>query len=263
MRTTIASKILGTALGLFALMALASTLSFVMANQVGSHVDRLSSDYIPAYGNLARANARSLEQALALRRLLLAAAVPSPDPNAVAAERAAFDQKGADFITELNKARDRINKEIDSGSAFADPLELARIDVRIAGMIDDDQRHYTDEVDRLLKSIAAGNVGAVTGETRRIEALRDEMDQWLDDVRTDLFRVVHDAAKITRDSQTRVTIIGAVLTALAAALGLVVATIISSGLARPLRRLLEGTKAVEAGRLESTCSWRRATQSVG
>ena len=44
----------------------------------------------------------------------------------------------------------------------------------------------------------------------------------------------------------------AALTVLAAILGLVFAILVSDGVTRPVRRLLEGTRAVEAGRLDET-----------
>jgi adenylate cyclase len=47
-------------------------------------------------------------------------------------------------------------------------------------------------------------------------------------------------------------IIAIVLTALAAALGLIFSVIVSTGLTRPVRRLLEGARAVEAGKLDQT-----------
>ena len=46
--------------------------------------------------------------------------------------------------------------------------------------------------------------------------------------------------------------IAIVLTALAAALGLVFSVIVSTGLTRPVRRLLEGARAVERGELDRT-----------
>jgi class 3 adenylate cyclase len=249
MRTTIASKILGAAVVLIALMALASSMSFYMSDEVGSRIERLSSAYIPAYGQLAHANVLSLQQALALRRLLLAARADRPDQAEVKAQHEAFDAYGAAVRKELEAARSHLNAEIASDNAFADPVALARIDARIAAAMGDDQRHYDDEVARLLKSMDAG-AADITDEGKRVEALRDEINGHLEEIRGDLFSVVRDAATSTHRSQTRVIVIGAVLTALAAALGLVVAGLISGGLVRPLRRLLEGTRAVEAGRLE-------------
>jgi class 3 adenylate cyclase len=60
-----------------------------------------------------------------------------------------------------------------------------------------------------------------------------------------------DAAK-TVQKQRQAMVIAAVLTALAAALGLVFAALVSGGMTRPVRRLLDGTRAVEAGHLDET-----------
>jgi len=47
-------------------------------------------------------------------------------------------------------------------------------------------------------------------------------------------------------------IIAALLTLLAAILGLVFSALVSAGVTRPVRQLLEGAKAVEAGHLDGT-----------
>ena len=47
-------------------------------------------------------------------------------------------------------------------------------------------------------------------------------------------------------------VISAVVTALAATLGLVFALLVSGGITRPVRQLLQGTREVEAGRLDGT-----------
>jgi class 3 adenylate cyclase len=60
-----------------------------------------------------------------------------------------------------------------------------------------------------------------------------------------------DAAVTTRD-QRRTIAVSAVLTGLAAILGLTFSMFVSSGITRPVRRLLEGTRAVEAGKLDGS-----------
>ena len=64
-RNSIRQKIVGIAAGLIVLAVITSLLSMVMAGQVGHLLDELNNRYIPAYGDLARANVRSLERALA------------------------------------------------------------------------------------------------------------------------------------------------------------------------------------------------------
>src|ERR1700704_4106621 len=57
-------------------------------------------------------------------------------------------------------------------------------------------------------------------------------------------------ADLTTQQQHRVTLIAAFLTLLAAILGLVFSLLVSAGVTRPVQRLLEGAKAVEAGDLD-------------
>src|SRR5947207_689959 len=59
------------------------------------------------------------------------------------------------------------------------------------------------------------------------------------------------SAATVRKHQT-VMVVAIVLTVLAATLGLVFSIIVSTGLTRPVHRLLEGTRAVEAGKLDET-----------
>jgi class 3 adenylate cyclase len=64
-------------------------------------------------------------------------------------------------------------------------------------------------------------------------------------------QVRSDAALTMRDQQKNIAI-SALLTALAAILGLTFSMFVSSGITRPVRRLLEGTRAVEAGQLDGS-----------
>jgi hypothetical protein len=69
---SIRRKIVGIALGLVVLMVATSILSMLMASRAGHLLDELTNKFVPAYGDLARANVRSLERALALRQMVIA-----------------------------------------------------------------------------------------------------------------------------------------------------------------------------------------------
>ena len=79
LRPTIRKRILGIALGLIVLMAITSALSTVMTRKIAHQLDEFSTKYVEAYGHLARMNIRSLEQALALRRMVIAKMQSPPD----------------------------------------------------------------------------------------------------------------------------------------------------------------------------------------
>src|SRR5262249_60515624 len=70
-RLSIRRKIMAIAVALIVLMTITAILSMVWVIEVGHRLQELTYSYIPAYGNLARADIRSLERALALRRLVM------------------------------------------------------------------------------------------------------------------------------------------------------------------------------------------------
>ena len=62
---------MGIAVVLIVLMTITAILSMVWVIEVGYRLQELTNSYIPAYGHLARTNIRSLERALALRRMVI------------------------------------------------------------------------------------------------------------------------------------------------------------------------------------------------
>ena len=246
---SIRRKIMGIAIGLIVLMAVTAFLSLASAIQVGEQQDELTQSYIPAYGNLARANLRSVERALELRRIVIAK-LRSPS-NDVAALRAKFDAKGQEFESEIQSARRLINELIEKDTAAGDARSLVRLQTRLDAAVDDSRRHLNDEVDRLLKLLeeGEGNTTAIDDSLTRVDALRDELNGKLDAIRADMLALLRADADLTTQKQRRVTLIAAFLTLLAAVLGLVFSLLVSAGVTRPVRRLLEGARAVEAGNL--------------
>ena len=244
---SIRRKIMGIAIGLIVLMAVTAFLSLASAIQVGKQQDELTQSYIPAYGNLARANIRSVERALELRRVVIAK-LQSPS-NDVAALRAKFDAKGQEFESEIQSARRLISELIEKNTAAVDARSLVRLQTRLDAAVDDSRRHLNDEVDRLLKLLEEGNTTAIDESLTRVDAFRDELNGKLDAIRAEMLALLRADADLTTQKQRRVTLIAAFLTLLAAVLGLVFSLLVSAGVTRPVRRLLEGAKAVEAGNL--------------
>jgi adenylate cyclase len=88
---SIRQKIIGISAGLIILAVITSVLSIVLTSRVGHLLDEVTSKYIPAYGDLARVNIRSLERSLALRRMIIAKLQKPPDE----AGYAASERRGA------------------------------------------------------------------------------------------------------------------------------------------------------------------------
>ena len=94
-RLSIQKKIMGIAVVLIVLMAVTAVLSMMSVMQVGERLEEMTHSYIPAYGDLARANIRSVERGLALRRMVIEKMKSSSSAERFAAIRSAIDAKGA------------------------------------------------------------------------------------------------------------------------------------------------------------------------
>lgn len=241
---------MGIAVTLIVLMAVTAVLSMISVMQVSARLEELTSSYIPAYGNLARTNIRSLERSLELRRMVIERIRSPFGSDRLTEIRQTFETKGAESEREAEAARALINGLIKKGVTFSDPTALARLDTRIETALTVLRNHLNSEIERMLPLLQTGDTKAIDDGLARVDSLRNELNQSLDSVRADMFTLLRDEADRTRQKQSQVTIIAALLTVLAAIMGLVFSMLVSAGMTRPVRRLLEGARAVEAGHLE-------------
>jgi class 3 adenylate cyclase len=251
-RLSIRRKIMGIAVTLIVLMAITAVLTMVLVMQVGTRIEELTHSYIPAYGNLARANIRSLERALSIRRIIIEKIQSPADDTQYKALRDTFEAQAGQVEQEIQAARALLRGLIEKGPSFGDTVRLTQLDSRIDALNSDSRRRLNAENTRLLAALDSGDAKALAEERDRVDELRDELDQKLDSVRADMLALLRTDADMTIRKQNQVMLIAVALTLLAAILGLVFAMLVSAGVTRPVRRLLEGARAVEAGDLEGT-----------
>ena len=252
LRPTIRKRILGIAIGLIFLMAITSALSTVMTRKIAHQLDELSTKYVEAYGHLARMNVRSLEQALALRRMAIAKMQMPPDDAGFADRQKVYEAKEAEIDQEAQAARALINSIIDDTSTESDNARLGRIDDRIEHVNSDLRRYLGEEYKKLLPLLEARKFAEAMAGLARTDTLRDEFNRKVEEIRTDMLTQVRADAKVTMRDQNTAIVISVILTVLASILGLLFSLFISTGITGPVRRLLDGTRAVEAGRLDGS-----------
>jgi class 3 adenylate cyclase len=251
-RLSIRRKIMGIAVALIALMAITAVLTVVLVMQVGARLEDLTYSYMPAYGDLARANIRSLERSLSIRRIIIEKYLSPADHGQYAALRNRYDALGGQIELEILAARALIHGLTEKNPASGDAVATSQFESRIDSINDDSRRHLNAENERLLAVLDAGDTKKIAEEMERIDRLRDELNGKLEGIRSDMLVLVSKDANLTVQKQHEVMLISVVLTVLAAILGLMFAALVSSGVTRPVRRLLEGAKAVEAGDLHGT-----------
>jgi adenylate cyclase len=249
MRFPIGLKVFGIAVGLLILMAAAALLSMRMTRTVDGQLAIIDENYFPAYVALAQANIRTVEESAFVRRLLLA--IERGDNVAKLGQlRQQVADTGKRSDERISDARQFINRQIADPLDFDDNIALARLDDKIEALQEKRQR-YESVLGRLLAAADTGDkplTGQLLGE---LDDWRDDFDHKIDAARNEMRRLASAAIVGTRDYQRRVVAIGVALLALAAALGLAFAALVTLGLVRPVRRLLLGTAAVEHGALDT------------
>jgi adenylate cyclase len=251
-RLSIRRKIMGIAVTLIVLMAITAVLTMMLVMQVGGRIEDLTYRYIPAYGDLARANVRSLERALSIRRVVIEKLQPSADAARYRSLRDRYEALDGQVELEIQAARALIHGLIEKGPSFADVATLGRFETRLDAINDDSRRRLNAENRRLLALLDAGETKAIDDELERIDELRDDLDRKLDSIRADMLVLLREDANETVAKQEQVMLISVALTLIAGVLGVVFAMLVSAGVTRPVRRLLEGARAVEAGDLGGT-----------
>jgi class 3 adenylate cyclase len=251
-KQSIRRRIVAIAVGLIILMVAISVLSMVMVGRVGHLLDELTARYIPANAHLTRINILSLERALALRRMVIAKMQDPPDVIGYRLRKQLYDAKDAEVDGEVEAARQLINAIIDDTSTPSDNAALARIESRIESLMSDARRHLKQESGELLSELEAQDFAAVRRSLARVDSLRDELDEKVDTVRSEMLKVSYGAVATIRSEQTQAVLISAAVTLLAAIVGLIFANLVSGGIIRSVRQLLEGTRAIEAGRLDQS-----------
>ena len=243
---------MGIAVALIALMAITAVLTVALVIQVGARIEDLTYSYMPAYGDLARANIRSLERSLSIRRIIIEKYLSPGDRSQYTALRNRYDALGGQMELEIQAARALIHGLTEKNPAFGDAVTTSQFESRIDAINDDSRRHINAENERLLAMLDTGDTTKIAEEMERIDQLRDELNAKLEGVRSDMLVLLRKDANMTVEKQHEVMLISLVLTVLAAILGLVFAALVSTGVTRPVRRLLEGARAVEAGNLQGT-----------
>ncbi|WP_316189961.1 adenylate/guanylate cyclase domain-containing protein [Bradyrhizobium sp. SZCCHNR3142] len=254
-RKSIRQKIIGIAAGLIVLAVITSILSMVLASRVGHLLEELTGRYIPAYGHLARVNIKSLERSVALRRMMGARMMEAaPDQASYAEQLKRFQELDADVAREAAAARQLINAIIEDPSTPSDNAALGRLDARIEATMSDLRRRVNEDSARVIERLDAHDFPEAARMMAEVDQLRDEFNGRIDGIRADMLGQVEASAATVVSEQRHAIAISAAVTAIASVLGFVFAMLVGSGITQPVMRLLEGTREVEAGRLDQPIS---------
>jgi adenylate cyclase len=251
MRFTISAKIFGIAVALLLLMSMVALLNLHMTHLVDVQLAVVNQNYVPGFADLERAHIHKLEESNVSRRILLAfdqGAAPDSAEVAALRERLAAAAKAAD--DGLAAARRSINDQLENPLDFGDDIALARLDTTL-GFLQEERQIYQAMLGELLTGRPADPPTEAARRLANLDRWRDDWDRRMNAARAAMRKIAEDAIADTRGYQQRIVAIGLALLAITVVLGLLTAALVTKGLVRPVRRLVEGTVAVERGALDT------------
>jgi class 3 adenylate cyclase len=250
MRFTIGLKIFGVAMGLLSLMVLAALIGLRMTRTVDDELGELVNDYFPAYAALAQASTYAEQRSAYIRRLMLAFAEHPRDEGKISELHRRVLAASAASDEGIAETRRLLNRQIADAFSVDDDVSLGRLDTQIGFL--QEQRKRSAAVFLKLFDAARNNRDA------EADSLLDELDTILDDFehritadQAEMRRLAEEAVHGTRTYQRHVVEMSLLLVIAAGLLGVTVAAAVTTGLVRPVRRLVAGTAAVEGGALDT------------
>jgi adenylate cyclase len=249
MRLPISLKIFSITTALLALMVVVTWLSVLNFHQLNNQVRALADYYLPLQQQVASVEILIRQQIVHMERVMAGMEVARPDPEFLAAESNGFDMRGvnADQIVD-SSLRMLGEAEAEKG------IELDRVTLAVLGKqlpaIQTARQHFH-------RTFRLFQIEAEEGTPRSQQIVRETLLREKDTVDIEIGKTIDILNKLTQDTaiqakaeEKRATTLNWIVTAIATTLGLIFATFVTRSLVDPVKRLVGGTRAVEAGDLD-------------
>ncbi len=249
MRLPISLKIFSITTALLVLMVVVTWLSVLNFRQLNNQVQALSDYYLPLEQQVGSVEILIRDQMVHMERVIAGMAAAHPDPEYLAKESTAFDMRGINADQIIDSSLRMLHEaEAEKG------IELDRVTLAVLGkelpLIQTARQHFH-------MTFRQFQIEAEEGTPRSQKIVRDSLLREKDAIdieiqkTTDLLnKLTQDTAKQAKAEEARATTLNWIITAIATALGLIFAGFVTRSLVDPVKRLLHGTRAVEAGDLD-------------
>ncbi len=249
MRLPISLKIFSITTALLVLMVVVTWLSVLNFRQLNNQVRALSDWYLPLQQQVASVEILIRQQIVHMERVMAGMEVARPDPEFLANESNGFDMRGVN----ADQIVDSSLRMLGEAEAQKD-LKLDRVTLAVLGKqlpaIQTARQHFH-------RTFRLFQIEAQEGTPRSQKIVRETLLREKDTVDIEIGKTIDILNRLTQDTaiqakkeEKRATTLNWIVTAIATALGLIFAGFVTRSLVDPVKRLVGGTRAVEAGDLD-------------
>ena len=249
MHPTISIKIFGIALGLLMLMALVTGLSAWNLKKVNNEVAALADYYVPLEQRISGMHSDLRDELIHVGRLMQLLQSKPLDAKAIDEERRLKEEKAAQTDRDIAETVQFVQAALSP----ANPIDIDRAKVGILQNelpdISAAHSHLQETIALLLAEREQGNPRSIRVAQDILRQERQAVDKEIRKVTSSLQTLTKDSADRARDLEQRAIKVNWGITTGASILGLIFAALITRTLVKPVKQLLQGTKAVEQGDL--------------
>jgi len=249
MKLPISLKIFSITTALLALMVVVTWLSVLNFRQLNNQVRAFSDYYLPLQQQVASVEILIRDQMVRMERVMAGMEAAKPDPEYIAKESNAFDMRGINADQIVDSSLRMLNEAMAEKGIELDRVTLAVLGKELPS-IQTARQHFH-------ATFRQFQIEAQEGTPRSEKIVRDALLREKDAVDVEIGKTIDLLNKLTQDTasqakaeEARATTLNWIVTAIATALGLIFAAFVTRSLVDPVKRLLGGTRAVEAGDLD-------------
>jgi adenylate cyclase len=249
MRLPISLKIFSITTTLLALMVIVTWLSVLNFRNLNNQVRALSDYYLPLQQQVASVEILIRQQMVHMERVMGGMEAARPDPDFLARESFNFDMRGVNADQIVDSSIRMLDEALAAEGIELDRVTLSLLERQLPA-IQTSRQHFH-------ATFRQFQIEAEEGTPRSQKLVRDALLREKDTVDVEIQKAIDLLNKLTQDTarqakaeEARATWLNWIITAIATLLGLIFAAFVTRSLVDPVKRLLGGTRAVEAGDLE-------------
>jgi adenylate cyclase len=247
---SLGAKFVGLTAGLILLLSLTAFISLRNSAETVRQIQFVVDFATPTYGAFARSHIRSLEQAVSLRRALLAAEDAATPDAWIAESIEDFLTAQHRFHSEMADAERLLGEQRDHVYAAGAARDMRTLTDAFAALTALTQV-YEKETGACIAAIQARSVAEARQRLTTIDNVRDELGVRLETLRAGMYGVLQTISHEAQTAQARAQTATIVVFVLSSILGLGVAAIGAVRLIRAIRSVVRGAEAVEGGNLDT------------
>ena len=249
MRLPISLKIFSITTALLVLMVIVTWLSVLNFRQLNNQVRALADWYLPLEQQVASVEILIRQQMVHMERMLAGMEVARPDAEFLAKESNGFDMRGVNADQIVDSSLRMLGEAEAQKGVKLDRVTLAVLGKQLPAI--QTARQHFHMTFRLFQ------IEAEEGTPRSQKIVRETLLREKDTVDIEIGKTIDILNRLTQDTaiqakkeEKRATTLNWIVTAIATTLGLIFAGFVTRSLVDPVKRLVGGTRAVEAGDLD-------------